>query len=133
MRISDWSSDVCSSDLLESQPASRVQGGFCAVPWRPPRRSASRLRLRLQRGGRKDSWPAGRGERGPAWRPHRRRRPFEHHLARDQIGRAHVCTPVTNEQLVCRLLLEKKKDQITTRVTHTTLLRAIRLDIHIKS
>src|SRR3546814_3724467 len=83
MRISDWSSDVCSSDLLESQPASRVQGGFCAVPWRPPRRSASRLRLRLQRGGRKDSWPAGRGERGPAWRPHRRRRPFEHHLARD--------------------------------------------------
>src|SRR3546814_8418918 len=26
-----------------------------------------------------------------------------------EIGRAHVCTPVTNEHLVCRLLLEKKK------------------------
>src|SRR3546814_9950732 len=26
-----------------------------------------------------------------------------------QIGRAHVCTPVTNAHLVCRLLLEKKK------------------------
>src|SRR3546814_5038105 len=26
-----------------------------------------------------------------------------------QIGRAHVCNPVTNSQLVCRLLLEKKK------------------------
>src|SRR3546814_3169340 len=26
-----------------------------------------------------------------------------------QIGRAHVCTPVTNAQLVCRLLLEQKK------------------------
>src|SRR3546814_10304158 len=26
-----------------------------------------------------------------------------------QIGRAHVCTPVTNAQLVCSLLLEKKK------------------------
>src|SRR3546814_7181296 len=26
----------------------------------------------------------------------------------DQIGRAHVGTPVTNAQLVCRLLLEKK-------------------------
>src|SRR3546814_2788836 len=26
-----------------------------------------------------------------------------------QIGRAHVCTPVTNAQLVCRLLLEKIK------------------------
>src|SRR3546814_1237614 len=28
-----------------------------------------------------------------------------------QIGRAHVCTPVTNAHLVCRLLLEKKKSQ----------------------
>src|SRR3546814_9022817 len=26
-----------------------------------------------------------------------------------QIGRAHVCTPVTNANLVCRLLLEQKK------------------------
>src|SRR3546814_2311226 len=26
-----------------------------------------------------------------------------------QIGRAHVCTPVTNAHLVCRLLLEKNK------------------------
>src|SRR3546814_7703584 len=28
-----------------------------------------------------------------------------------QIGRAHVCTPVTNAHLVCRLLLEKKKNK----------------------
>src|SRR3546814_7258962 len=27
----------------------------------------------------------------------------------DQIGRAHVCTPVHNAHLVCRLLLDKKK------------------------
>src|SRR3546814_9601717 len=27
---------------------------------------------------------------------------------REQIGRAHVCTPVTNAHLVCRLLFEKK-------------------------
>src|SRR3546814_7977854 len=26
----------------------------------------------------------------------------------DSIGRAHVCTPVTNAHLVCRLLLDKK-------------------------
>src|SRR3546814_9650893 len=26
-----------------------------------------------------------------------------------EIGRAHVCTPVTNAPLVCRLLLEKNK------------------------
>src|SRR3546814_6157237 len=31
-----------------------------------------------------------------------------------QIGRAHVCTPVTNAHLVCRLLLEKKN-------THTMI------------
>src|SRR3546814_6599018 len=30
-------------------------------------------------------------------------------LALRQIGRAHVCTPVPNEHLVCRLLLEKTK------------------------
>src|SRR3546814_4497239 len=29
-----------------------------------------------------------------------------------QIGRAHVCTPVTNAQLVCRLLLEQKNHLI---------------------
>src|SRR3546814_8876768 len=28
---------------------------------------------------------------------------------RHQIGRAHVCTPVTNAHHVCRLLLKKKK------------------------
>src|SRR3546814_9620102 len=27
-----------------------------------------------------------------------------------EIGRAHVCTPVTNAHLVCRLLLAKKKN-----------------------
>src|SRR3546814_10346714 len=30
-----------------------------------------------------------------------------------EIGRAHVCTPVTNAHLVCRPLLEKKKQQQT--------------------
>src|SRR3546814_5867516 len=29
----------------------------------------------------------------------------------EEIGRAHVCTPVTNAHLVCSLLLEKKKTQ----------------------
>src|SRR3546814_10713882 len=29
--------------------------------------------------------------------------------ASDEIGRAHVCTPVPNAPLVCRLLLEKTK------------------------
>src|SRR3546814_2102822 len=32
-----------------------------------------------------------------------------------KIGRAHVCTPVTNAHLVCRLLLEKKKIKVIKR------------------
>src|SRR3546814_3274554 len=31
-----------------------------------------------------------------------------------EIGRAHVCTPVTNAHLVCRLLLEQKKIRQST-------------------
>src|SRR3546814_7305917 len=35
-----------------------------------------------------------------------------------KIGRAHVCTPVTNAHLVCRLLLEKKKTDNMQQDTH---------------
>src|SRR3546814_8534958 len=42
-----------------------------------------------------------------------------------KIGRAHVCTPVTNAHLVCRLTLEKKKNtnisHHTKRKAHTTI------------
>src|SRR3546814_5795267 len=38
-----------------------------------------------------------------------------------KIGRAHVCTPVTNAHLVCRLLLEKRKQQIINyHIKHRT-------------
>src|SRR3546814_7223149 len=39
----------------------------------------------------------------------------EERQRRRKIGRAHVWTPVTNAHLVCRLLLEKKKNIITHR------------------
>src|SRR3546814_3707096 len=50
----------------------------------------------------------------------------------DEIGRAHVRTPVTNAHLVCRLLLEKKKrhtpnkehqryGRVTLTINNTTL------------
>src|SRR3546814_2521286 len=35
-----------------------------------------------------------------------------------KIGRAHVCTPVTNAQLVCRLLLEQNRQQTQHNTTH---------------
>src|SRR3546814_10371900 len=38
-------------------------------------------------------------------------------LGKAQIGRAHVCTPVTNAHLVCRLLLEKKNRHYKTSST----------------
>src|SRR3546814_1962962 len=41
-----------------------------------------------------------------------------------EIGRAHVCTPVNNEHLVCRRLLEKKK-KIKMK-TKLTLLKSIK-------
>src|SRR3546814_6474201 len=34
----------------------------------------------------------------------------------EKIGRAHVCTPVTNAHLVCRLLLETKNDTKTNLI-----------------
>src|SRR3546814_4072411 len=36
----------------------------------------------------------------------------------NKIGRAHVCAPVTNAHLVCRLLLEKKKTTSTPTSLH---------------
>src|SRR3546814_5262424 len=36
-----------------------------------------------------------------------------------EIGRAPVCTPVTNAHLVCRLLLEKKKNKIHKNTNKT--------------
>src|SRR3546814_9289568 len=38
----------------------------------------------------------------------------------DEIGRANVCTPVTNEHLVCRLLIEK--NNLSTHTTTSTYL-----------
>src|SRR3546814_9668999 len=40
----------------------------------------------------------------------------------EEIGSAHVCTPVTNAHLVCRLLLEKTKQQAA--------LGHLRLELH---
>src|SRR3546814_4492672 len=41
-------------------------------------------------------------------------------VAQLKIGRAHVCTPVTNAHLVCRLLLEKKHQPRQTQGTTQT-------------
>src|SRR3546814_3279572 len=109
MRISDWSSDVCSSDLFndysnafaDSGPALAAQGlevyaydqrGFGEAPHR-------------------GLWPgveALTGDLTTAAGLLRQRHP-------DQIGRAQVWPPVTNAHLVCRLLLETKTTNNTNK------------------
>src|SRR3546814_5825847 len=88
MRISDWSSDVCSSDLLIVSEVNRQH----EIVIRQIGRAEPRLR---------DSDPGGATRQ--RWRT------LLTCFGWQQIGRAHVWTPVTNAHLVCRLLLEKKK------------------------
>src|SRR3546814_6811972 len=122
MRISDWSSDVCSSDL---QLAAAV-----LVEEDDARIELARLREQeierhgLSRTRRADDREIaeitlvkveeirhcrGRLEQGDRIAPMIALALAKCELM--QIGRAHVCTPVTNAHLVCRLLLEKQKKQ----------------------
>src|SRR3546814_10822134 len=140
MRISDWSSEVCPSDLHEAHKnvGGNIRDRLAVVVFdtgidekhgQPPAIDATAQRGDLFRkrdvdcfnfecavGGFRElaksfcgALPAGRDyppatlevSLGPcqAQAPGR---------TDEKIGRAHVCTPVTNAQLVCRLLLEKK-------------------------
>src|SRR3546814_6951559 len=107
VRIIDWSSDVCSSDLKPAiEPAFFWATRRLASPAPLPpageggaqRRVRARLLILRVR--------AVRGSRPSALLP---RAAFELQALALQIGRAHVCTPVTNAQLVSRLMLEKTK------------------------
>src|SRR3546814_6343742 len=119
MRISDWSSDVCSSDLfvVEQQAAQRNQIGllgfqvtlqrrredfegrhpFGAAPIRFLQLEKQLARLVVLR----DMLWYARGGMTEQVGEDRLffRRPMRLEL---EIGRAHVCTPVTNAHLVCR-------------------------------
>src|SRR3546814_1590515 len=118
MRISDWSSDVCSSDLavLENRlgaygitpvaqkqawrpPAGCMQRDISFHPWRKP---CSRLIDHGQIEGRRRA--AHRPSPGHAWPIGAQKKRFGLAIAvvdiKTQIGRAHVCTPVYNAQLV---------------------------------
>src|SRR3546814_4406606 len=149
MRISDWSSDVCSSDL-EAGPilprrairADELVENLVDVH-RQEIGPAVRTIVAAEAGlfvyavgqghGRVDTEQVERGDGaiGPSVRIARTNldrldeaaidtprqipgigpQPVVIFLRNDEqeIGREHVCTPVTNAHLVCRLLLEKKK------------------------
>src|SRR3546814_9040180 len=129
MRISDWSSDVCSSDLnaalrypidapkrgatetpnLSSDALSLHDAPFrCVVP--PPNLiavafliigAAQPMSVAIARTASRTS--------APSTPP----RPTCPQTKSRKIGRAPVGTPVTNAQLVGRLLIEKKKHKNT--------------------
>src|SRR3546814_7539874 len=128
MRISDWSSDVCSSDL-QRQQGGRDRGharreGERILRFFPKAEPVLQyfligaIEARIDQPFRRTLPLAGNlFEKAFA-----RRRAFEHEGGGQEdrrlqrafgqgrkIGRAHGCTLVTNAPTVCRLLLEKKK------------------------
>src|SRR3546814_3733904 len=115
MRISDWSSDVCSSDLGHGDDG---QSRLLPSPHRDATvgmargvldEVAKRLReivgvdARQRAGGNLDG-PVEPAAGGRA--PDHGREALDD--SGDEIGRAHVGTPVTNAHLVCRLRLATK-------------------------
>src|SRR3546814_5221687 len=125
MRISDWSSDVCSSDLVRGLDIMIVRELTGGVYFGQPRGietlpngerrgintqvyttseirrvAAVAFELAQKRGNKVTSLEkANVMESGVLWREE---------VTKLQIGREHVCTPVTNAQIVCRRLLRHK-------------------------
>src|SRR3546814_8608462 len=106
MRISDWSSDVCSSDLNRTWVLQLLWPLSYIPPWSIARYPVGYCGRRRPEACQQLMVPASSivfaGSKDSCV----------------EIGRAHVCTPVTNAHLVCRLLLAQEKTnnrhQITT-------------------
>src|SRR3546814_4636514 len=122
MRISDWSSDVCSSDLPAGgrrRRRVRIQAG--PLPQRP-RRSLGNPERRAP-GGRPVSAPSTAEAPNLSAECTVAKLPdypvmHDRFCQPQEIGRAHVCTPLTTALLLCLLLLENKTQ--VTNPTHAT-------------
>src|SRR3546814_4026306 len=119
MRISDWSSDVCSSDLAADQfhvPQSRLnpRGGEPALVGEFDRKTRiSGFRPHSQNGAVPRSpgsamnrfahtTPKTPTERDPRWAALLARYPSANHTFVYEIGRSHDSTPPTNPPLLSR-------------------------------
>src|SRR3546814_10122762 len=117
MRISDWSSDVCSSDLMldiDEGQWDRVvdlnlKWTFFAMQ-AAARAMAARGGSIVNLSSRSGSQPCPPTAHYGAAKAGVDSLTDTAALDWGQIGRAHVRTPVTNAPFVCRLLLEKQKN-----------------------
>src|SRR3546814_4470554 len=105
MRISDWSSDVCSSDVAGRLPGQPELAGEVTRLWRSVRSGCPHILHQIAlaedpRIGELALFISVATTDG--------QRHLVGEVIVEQIGRAHVCTPVINAHLVCRLLLENK-------------------------
>src|SRR3546814_5124407 len=122
MRISDWSSDVCSSDLRAPGGVAHYMGGAVEGTGRLRQGVGAAIVAILGHVEKADRQQQRHGHQQEydqaAPRPTRQGSRLEgfvlttfvHSPSPDprKIGRAHVSTPVTNAHLVCRLLLATK-------------------------
>src|SRR3546814_4918238 len=108
MRISDWSSDVCSSDLQASGAGPNCRGCTQIWPALCQPSLAGRHAHQLENNFAVDQalQSAGRAAFGRYPWPYPEASAAAHPR---KIGRAHVSTPVTHAHFVCRLLLATKK------------------------
>src|SRR3546814_8028927 len=124
MRISDWSSDVCSSDLRTSRLDEHAAGllaptgaaGYLCDLLECPLRCAEIAPLQPKVGidhphqrqiGEVIALGHKLGADNDVDLP-------RFHVAHEQIGSANVCSPVTHVLHVCRILLEKKNSNTFT-------------------
>src|SRR3546814_3514984 len=140
MRISDWSSDVCSSDLAEFRGLGKVFINLQTGEYKPlsgaphviyytTRSTLEAKRDALVRFTRAIGHALDWIQKNPdeaekimadylkdmdtelvriAWNSGFHAFPAPPEIDREEIGRAHVSTPVTNAPLVCRHMLETK-------------------------
>src|SRR3546814_6283360 len=118
MRISDWSSDVCSSDLPSlpaiATSAHRRKRVLLHAPALNARAQARRHRAALdriidRRGARHVDRGADVADRPLAGDVADVEEGVDALRDAREIGRAHVCTPVTNAHLISRLMHEQQK------------------------
>src|SRR3546814_4400143 len=121
MRISDWSSDVCSSDLSIAHLGAHYQrrwyrydeDGVCMSPGLPDRLRTVRETETTWNYELCGDYQFGAGPRKLKLICLRSLR-HEPVSPEGGIGRGHVCNPVTNAHLLCRLLLAHTQSRATT-------------------